>query len=195
MGASSKRRFFSKGIEMKKQTILTLAFLLATSISAYAQVEKSKTSKPWFDMEQCAMCKHMSMQPGLMEAMKWEVHKIDNGMLMVAYVPDNMKAAFKKAMIGMEETGKQLADGKQLPMCGFCEEFGKAKMKGAREQNLESKISEITLITSDDSQVVNQLHQIADRTIKEMKLMEQQQASKSSETPGTQASFRDKKDK
>ena len=176
---------------MRRALVLGLAICLAVSAAAVAQDKQKKADKTWFDMENFAMCKNISSQPGLMEAMKWEVHKIDNGMLLVANIPENMDGAWKKAMAGMDATKKELESGKQLQLCGFCQAFGKAIQDGAQEENVDGSFSKIQLITSDDPEVIKQLHDIADRCSKEMKAM-QENTSKAVDTTAAKPTYKKK---
>ena len=138
-----------------------------------ATQEKTVTAKPWFDLEHCAMCKHLGAQEGLMDAMKWEVHKIDNGMMMVAHVPKNMMEKMKKAEEAMQAAVKELASGKNLEMCGFCECYGNLAKAGMQVQEFKGETGSISLMTSDKPEVVKQIHEMADRTIKEQKMLAQ----------------------
>ena len=136
--------------------------LMSTFLSA-----QDTSEKPWFDLENCAFCKNMSSQPGLMESIKCDTIKLDNGMMMVSFIPDELKEAMSKANKGMEATVKQLEAGKQLPLCGFCECFGNLLMQGTKLQKKHGDNSEVTLLTSDDPEIIKQIHTMADRVNKE----------------------------
>lgn len=138
-----------------------------------AAQEKTVTTKPWFDLQNCGMCKHLAAQEGLMDAIKWEVHKIDNGAIMVANVPENMMDKWNKAAAAMETAAKELQTGKHMEMCGFCECYGKLAQSGMHVQEYKGETGNISLLTSDKPEVVKQIHEMADRTVKEQKMLAQ----------------------
>jgi hypothetical protein len=158
---------------MNRLRFLSIVAVLALSAPVLAQDKSAGDEKPWFDLTNCAMCKHMAAQPGLMEAMKWEVHKLDNGMLMVAVIPENMKPAMEKAHEAMEATVQELTAGKELPLCGFCESYGALIARGVKLQEFHGDLGEVSLMTSDDPEVVKDIHKLADRTVAEQKKLEE----------------------
>jgi hypothetical protein len=132
--------------------------------------QETRTSEmPWFDMEHCAFCKNMAGMEDRMADMMCDTHKIDNGMMMVAFVPDDLKAAMRKADQAMMDTVKRLEAGEQLAMCGFCQQIGMLMSKGVKMQKLVGEHGEVTLFTTDDPELVKVVHEFADRTIKETK--------------------------
>jgi hypothetical protein len=142
-------------------SLLCFGFLF-TTINA-----QQTTDKPWFDLENCAFCKNMSSQPGLMENMQCDTIKIENGMLMISIIPEEFKEAMAKANKGMEATVRQLESGKQLPLCGFCECFGNLMMRGTKLEKKQGEHSEVTMLTSNDPEIVQQIHAMADRVHQE----------------------------
>ncbi len=138
-------------------------------LASIASAQQSKSSIPWFDMKQCAFCKNMAPLESRMSEIACDTHKIDDGMLMVAYVPDDLKSALHSAHEKMMGTVKELESGKQLPMCGFCQKIGMFMAQGATMKKYQGDHGEVTLFTSDDPAVVKQLHEFADETIRETK--------------------------
>jgi hypothetical protein len=166
---------------------LCLSTAVAQDQAARAQEKANQetvAAKPWFDLQNCAMCKHLAAEEGLMDAMHWEIHKIDNGMLTVATIPENMKAKFKKAEAAMAKTAKEMESGKELPLCGFCEAYGKLMAAGVKTQEFKGEAANVSLITSDDPAVVKQIHAMADRTIKEHKAMMENKGKESKTSTG-----------
>ena len=155
---------------MKRFQILTVILVCCWSACCFGQGKKA-TEKPWMDLEHCAFCKNMSSQPGLMEHMKCDTIKTENGMLTVAIVPENMREALNKANAAMEVTAKEMQSGKKLQTCGFCDAIGMAMAKGAVVQHLAGEFSNVSVFTSTDPEVVKLIHDMADRTIKETKAM------------------------
>lgn len=71
----------------------------------------------------------------------------------------------------MEAAGEELAAGKSMDLCGFCSSYDKLKKAGAKEQQIKTEFGMIGMVTSDDPDVVKQIHSHADRTIKEFEAM------------------------
>ena len=147
---------------------VVLAFMLMVFVIATAQ------DKPWFDMENCAFCKNLSAQPGLMDHLtKWEHHNVKNGSVSITEVDKEYIDAYKKAIMGMEATAKRMQAGEMLPMCGMCEAYGAVMMKGAQSEEVQSGNIFISLMYSDDPEVVNEIHALTDRTNDEIMKMEE----------------------
>jgi hypothetical protein len=78
----------------------------------------------------------------------------------------------------MEAVAKELESGKSLAMCGFCEAYGKLMTAGAKAKDVDGEFTSVSMVTSDDPEVIKQIHQVADRCIKEQKAMHEQHAAK-----------------
>lgn len=152
--------------------MVALVFTMMVFVIATAQ------DKPWFDMENCAFCKNLSAQPGLMDHLtKWEHHNVKNGSVSITVVDEAYLPAYKKAMMMMGETGKKMQAGEKLPMCGMCEAYGGLKMKGVQMEEVGSDNVFISLMYSDDPEVINEIHAMTDRTNDEMMKMEEMKKS------------------
>jgi len=148
--------------------IVALAFTLIVFVIATAQ------DKSWFDMENCAFCKNLTAEPGLMDHItKWDHHNVKNGSVSVTVVDEAYLPAYKKAMMGMEATAKKMQAGEKLPMCGMCEAYGAAMMKGAQSEEVQSGNIFVSLMYSNDPEVINEIHAMTDRTNDEMMKMEE----------------------
>ncbi len=139
---------------------LTIMVLAAVAVALPMPADE----EPWFDLTNCAMCKNLAAEEGLMDSMKWEVHKIDNGMLSVAVIPAEHQAAFARAGEKMEAVVGKMQQGEQLPLCGFCKSYGNLAMHGAKSEEIHTKAGHISLTTSSDAKVVAMIHAHADRT-------------------------------
>ena len=53
----------------------------------------------------------------------------------------------------------------------ICEAYGKLMAAGVKVQEFKGEAANISLMTSDDPKVVKQIHEMADRTIKEHKML------------------------
>jgi len=122
---------------------------------------------PWFDLENCSMCKSMTAEKGLMEHMEWENHLIESGMLSVTSVDPSYAAAFERAMTNMQATGEKLMTGKQMYLCGYCQGYGALMMAGATWEKVDSEAGHISLVTATDPAVVAQIREFGQRTIDE----------------------------
>jgi len=167
---------------MKKVVVLlVLAVLLVGAVAVlYAQEETKPAEKPamaetpWFDLENCAFCKNITAEEGLMDNMTWETYVIPTGMMTVTVVDPAYEAKFQNAMKNMEETGKRLMAGEKLPMCGMCQSFGMLFATGKMDYKmLDTKAGHIELATSTDPEVIAMIQKHAQRTIDEYAKLEQ----------------------
>ncbi|HDS02031.1 MAG TPA: hypothetical protein ENO22_13265 [candidate division Zixibacteria bacterium] len=132
-----------------------------------------KAGKSWFDMENCAFCKNLIAEPGLLEHSDWENHKIDNGAIMVTTVEDEYLPAMRKVNANMMAVAEKLQKGEQLYLCGMCSAYGELWMSGAKIQTVETNHGYVEIFTSDDPEMVAKIHAFADKNNEEMaRLME-----------------------
>lgn len=134
-----------------------------------AAVAVSAGDKPWFDNANCAMCKNMSND--LMENTAWAQYNISKGIISVTSVPDKYVAEYRKAHQGMEQTGASLMKGEMLDLCGSCIALGACMMKGVNQEYVETPNGDIWIVTSDNPEVVAELHAWAKRNKDEMAKM------------------------
>ncbi len=131
----------------------------------------TEAAVPWFDLEHCPICKCMSSQKGLMESMTWETHVVPNGMLSVAVIPADKKdamAACKKNMMAVIDKVKA---GEKMDLCGYCNSYGALEKAGAKKTEIETAAGMISMLTSDDPEVVKKIQDHAKTTIKEFEAM------------------------
>jgi hypothetical protein len=143
--------------------MLSLAILVVAGIAAAGD-------KPWFDMD-CSMCKNLYGVEGLMENMSWEQLDISNGVLSVTLVEEDYLPAYRKAHMGMQETGMKLQKGEMLPVCGSCTAFGACMTKGVNQEYVETMHGDVWIVTSDNDEVVAELKAWAKRNREEMAKM------------------------
>jgi hypothetical protein len=122
---------------------------------------------PWFDLENCGMCKNMVAEKGLMEAMEWENYLTADGYMTVTVVAPGHEKAFDRAMAAMEKAGAKLMAGEDMYLCGFCQSFGALAMAGATIENFETAGGHINLVSSRDPELIEKIHAHAQRTIDE----------------------------
>ena len=152
-----------------KHALLVMLGLALVNTAVQAQEHEGG----WFDLHNCAMCKNLSAEEGLLEHMTWENHIIPNGMMSIAVIPDDYQGAMDRVHHNMQAVVKKLQSGEQMPLCGFCQSYGKLMEMGAQEQEIKSAAGYISLLTSDDPQVVKKIHEHAQKTIDEHQKMTQ----------------------
>ena len=151
---------------MKKLTMILLAVALLAGISM-TQADEAK----WFDMEHCAMCKPMMEVPGLMEKMTCEQYNISNGVLSVSTVPAEMMESFTKMCDAMDATGGKLMAGEKMELCGSCATLGAMFPKGVHFEKVMTSNGDIMMFTSENAEMVTELHKWADKNTEEMAKM------------------------
>jgi hypothetical protein len=144
---------------------VALAASLASQVSAAAQDEAAMKA----EMEKCAVCKNLAANPELMNAMTWETHKIDNGMLCVSTVPKEKKSDFDalnaKMKASIEQVKADEQQGKTPEICELCKGMGDLLKAGAKEKEIALSNGAIHMLTSDDPAVVAKIHAEADKAI------------------------------
>ncbi len=160
-----------------KTLVATAVMELALACPAFAAAA-APADDAAAEMQKCAVCKVWAEKPDLMKAMTFETHKIDNGMLCVMNVPKEQKKEFDAVHAEMmKNIAKVMADekaGKPVELCHFCQSMSKLTQAGAKQQNVGTSTGMILLVTSDNPQVVAQIHAQADKNVEEQKKMQQQ---------------------
>lgn len=133
----------------------------------------AQDAKPWFDLQNCEFCKNLMTDPQLLMNTDWEHHKIDNGLVTVTTVKDEYLPAYHDAIAHMEEVGAKMMKGEQVYMCGMCEAMGILMQKGAEWQTIMTNHGAVEIMTSDDPELVKEIHAWADKTEAEMAKMMQ----------------------
>jgi len=154
---------------MKRSICLLTGLLVVLAVAATAGDEK-----PWFDMENCAFCKHIVAEKGLMEHMCFEYHDLTNGILSITTVDPEYQEAYERAQKNMEAVGAEMMKDPQAQppyMCGHCEAYGGLIMAGVMPQHVKAAVGDILVWTSDDPEMVAKLHAFADRSMEEMAKM------------------------
>jgi len=154
---------------MKRSVYLLIGLVALLGTAATAGDEK-----PWFDMEGCSFCKHITAEEGLKEHMCFEYHPLTNGVLSVTTVAEDYREAYGRAQKNMEAVGMEMMKDPQAPppyMCGFCEAYGGFIMAGVMPQHVKSSVGDIMVWTSDNPEMVAKLHAFAQRNTDEMAKM------------------------
>jgi hypothetical protein len=154
-----------------KTWVLMLALVCAVATPVVAG-PVAGTEKPWFDMQNCPICKSMTAETGLMEHMTWNTYLTATGMMGVCNVDPKYKDAYMRANTKMMAVVKDLEAGKDVgPLCGFCTSYTNLMKAGAKSETFPTASGDIMLLTSTDPAVIDQIHTHAQRTIDEYKKM------------------------
>ena len=134
-----------------------------------------KSESGWFDYENCAFCKTLLEDPGLLEHSTWENHAIKNGSMSIVVVDPQYAEAMATAEKKMSDLGNKISKGEVNPMtmkmCGHCMSFGMIVMSGVNMERVNAEAAVITMMTSDDPAMVQRLHDQVKRDNEEMALM------------------------
>lgn len=159
---------------MKRSVVLLAGVLVILAGLAATAAD----DKPWFDMEKCAFCKNVTAHEGLMEHMDYEYHMIDNGALGVGTVDPEYKEAYHEVQMAMQKTAEQMQETGRIPyMCDHCSTYGALMMSGARMELKHGRLADITLMTSEDPEMVKKIQAFAKRTNEEMVKWKAERAS------------------
>ncbi len=159
---------------MKKTIALALAttLLSLTSVVAQQEGDKTQTKEPaWIDMANCEICQNFKFMEDQMMNIKWETYIIETGLMSISVVPEELVEKMAEAKKGMEKTIARMETGEKVTGCPFCQSMGSMIGNGAKMQEISTIAGEVQLITSDDPEVVKQIHAHAKKTIKYHKEM------------------------
>ncbi len=143
------------------KTLSTILFAVLVAATAVAGDE------PWFDLENCAFCQHLTADMDLFQHMTWETKETINGMIEVTTYPVEMKDRYDAFMKKMEATGQKMMAGEPLHTCGMCASYGGMMMAGAQMEMFEFEGGSLSLTTSSDPAVIAVIHKHAQTTITE----------------------------
>ncbi len=132
----------------------------------------------WFDMEKCGFCKLLMEPPDMLEHATWEHHNIANGIVSVATIDKEYIKPWRAAEAKMEELGKKMEKGEQVPMCNACMAMGKLMMMGAKYESVQTAHGNVAMMTSDDPKVITEIQAWGKKTMDEMAKMEKMEHEK-----------------
>ena len=125
----------------------------------------------WFDMTNCEMCQNWAGDDKMMHEMKWEQHKISDGMMSVTTVSPKYMEKYVAAQKNAEALGQKLMSGYQAKLCGCCQAMGATMAHGATMENVMLENGSVMLLTASDEAVVKDIHKIVERNKVEMAKM------------------------
>jgi hypothetical protein len=152
--------------------ILSMLFLVAGSQVSYGE--------SWFDMENCAICKPLLEQdPHLMHHMTWKHHNISDGLVSVTVIEPEYLPSYEKATRQMNAVIEKMQAGEEIYTCNMCTELGGIFQAGANMESVESDNVRLSIMTSDNPEMVERIQAWGTRTNKEMMAtMEMEKASR-----------------
>jgi hypothetical protein len=158
---------------MRKTLLMLLALTLVLGVIAVAEDPAPEQKEaPWFDLKNCAFCKHLGAEKGLMEHMTWEYHEITDGCIAITTVDPEYQAVYKKACHAMQEVAEELESGKrkmaEMPMCGHCRGYGMLTQAGAKIDYVAGATADIVIMTSNNPETVQKIKEFAQRNRAEL---------------------------
>lgn len=150
---------------MKK--IIVVSLLLSVAALVYSFAGESKEAA-WFDMKNCDMCVAISSSPHLMENMTWEHFNISGGMMTVTTVKGDFVEQFRTAESKMGEAVEKMIAGKEVKLCNACSAYGGLIAKGAKHEEFVTLYGSVSLITSNDAELVTMIQDWGNKTNAEM---------------------------
>ena len=149
-----------------------LALVVVIAMGSISMADEA----PWFDMENCQMCKPMMETEGFMQNVTWETYPIANGMIDVTTINKDFAEKYKIAHGGMMANWEKLKAGEKMELCGMCQAFMGAWNETVDMETIKTQTGEISLTTSSDAETIAKLQVIAKRNITEMAAMMAAQA-------------------
>ena len=146
---------------MKKTRVAVCCLLAVAGLAGLVTAEE----QVWFDVGNCAFCKHLGQEKGMLQNLRWETHLIEKGALTITQVPDEYKEAFDRAQEHMQDTAAKMQAGETMHVCGFCQSHGELMMAGINIESIDSDVVIVTLMTSDDEELVARIHAHAEKTM------------------------------
>jgi hypothetical protein len=151
---------------MKGVFMRILISIVALSIIAFPMLNAEE--EPWFDMQNCEMCKYLLEDPELLNNLTHEHHAISAGQVSICRVKPDYVNSYLQAQQGMMETGKRLMKGEQVQLCNMCKSLGDLIASGVKRDVIESGDTYIVVTTSAEPEVVKKIHAWGERTNREM---------------------------
>ena len=162
---------------MKKIALNILVAVCAVTVLASVALagHPMKSESGWFDFDNCAFCKNLIEDPELLTHATWETHAIKNGMMNIITVDPAYAESMATAEKKMSDLGMKIQSGEVNPMglemCGSCQATGMLMMSGVDMERVQGDAATVTLMTSDDAEIVAKLQDVAKRNTEEMALM------------------------
>jgi len=124
--------------------------------------------EPWFDMVNCEMCKPLGDNPELLMNMSWEIFELSNGILLLSTVDKAYEEPYKKINVAMQKVVDRIMAGEEVQLCNSCQAMNMIYMKQPKHENFVTQHGDVTVMTSDNPELVAEMHAWAKRTNAEL---------------------------
>ncbi len=155
------------------RAIVTVVFLIAGTIILAGIA--SGEDKPWFDMQNCELCKVYMEDPMLMPNMQWEEYETNNGIVSITTVNEKFLPSLRTSHAKMMKNIERLEQGDTLYICGMCTEMGRLMELGAKFEYFETERGYMSLFTAEDPKLIAAIKAMSARGKEEWKKMEMMQ--------------------
>lgn len=155
--------------KFKPYLLIAMIFILAASTWAVAGEGE------WFDMANCGFCQALLEPPEMLQHATWEHYNISNGIVSVSTVDKKYIKDWRAAEAKMEELGKKMEKGEQVPMCNACMAMGKLMAMGAKWESVKTTHGNVSLMTSDNPETVKEIQVWGKRSMDELAKMEKKE--------------------
>lgn len=156
-----------------KENDITKSAILLIGLIALLCTAAPAGDLPWFDMEKCTFCKHLTAEEGLIEHMVFEYYNHSKGIISIIVVDKDYQDVFARVSNEMEATSEKIFASKESPpyMCGHCVSYGEFVMAGVTPEIVSTSQGEMTLWITDNPEMVARLHAFAKRSTEEFAKM------------------------
>jgi hypothetical protein len=165
---------------LRNKNLLVVLIGLVVCVFAVAQAG----DEPWFDMVNCEMCKPLGNNPELLMNMSWEIFELSNGMLLLSTVDKAFEEPYKEVGVAMQKVIDRIMAGEEVQLCNSCKAMNMIYMKQPKVETFLTEHGDVTVMTSDDPELVAEMHAWAKRTNEELakyEAMEMEEEKESSE--------------
>ncbi len=127
---------------MKRIALICMVVVCAVPVLALAG-DSMKSESGWFDFENCAFCKSLAEDPGLLKHTTWENYPIKNGSMTIMTVDPAYAESMAKVDAHMAALGAKIQNGEvnpmSLEMCGRCKSYGMLMMGGVDMERIDGE--------------------------------------------------------
>lgn len=148
----------------KNYAFIIIAAVLFTLSGTLSHADE----EPWFDLANCSFCKNLTVPEGLMDNTTWEHYEISNGIVSLTTVNDNYREAYEEVGKKMQEVADRFQKGEVLPLCNMCTALSELMKLGFEYETVKTRHGDITIMTSDNPEIIEKLKNWARRTNEEM---------------------------
>lgn len=149
-----------------KSILLVFGIIFLASFMAIAQ------DAGWFDMENCDMCRPLTEDPELLDNLTWEIYEISNGIVMLTTVNEGFEKSYEKVNTEMNKVVDRIMKGEKVQLCNSCQFMNQIYMRAPKVETIKTQNGDISIMTSDNPELVADLKTWARRSNEEMAKLE-----------------------